>query len=230
MDVLSVLGRAPAMYVDGSWIETDEKRPVINPADESTVAAVPEADAVHAQQALEAARRAQKAWARRTGPERGAVLRAIADGIRANEEALARLVVAEQGKTITEARGEVGGAAVGFFDYYATYERAQVGAMFTPEAPNEHLIVRNVPYGVVVGIIPWNYPAALFARKVAPAIMAGNAIVLKPHEDTPLAALALAEDQSRRPGCPLGLSTWSPAPAASSAMRWSATPSRRWSP
>src|SRR3712207_7551680 len=64
--------------------------------------------------------------------------------------------------------------------------------MFAPEEPNEHLLVRAVPYGVVVGIIPWNYPAALFARKVAPAIMAGNAIVLKPHEDTPLSALALA--------------------------------------
>jgi lactaldehyde dehydrogenase/glycolaldehyde dehydrogenase len=64
--------------------------------------------------------------------------------------------------------------------------------MFAPDAANEHLMVRNVPYGVVVGIIPWNYPAALFARKVAPAIMAGNTIVLKPHEETPLAALALA--------------------------------------
>src|SRR3712207_5479782 len=64
--------------------------------------------------------------------------------------------------------------------------------MFAPEEPNEHLLVRAVPYGVVVGIIPWNYPAALFARKVAPAIMAGNAIVIKPHEDTPLSALALA--------------------------------------
>ena len=192
MDVLSVLGREPAMYVGGSWIQTEEKRPVINPADETTVAEAPEADAGHAQRALEAAREAQRGWARRTGPERGAVLRRIADGIRANREELAQLVVAEQGKTITEARGEVGDATAGFFDYYATYERAQVGAMFAPDAANEHLIVRSVPYGVVVGIIPWNYPAALFARKVAPAIMAGNTVVLKPHEDTPLSALALA--------------------------------------
>src|SRR3712207_8096276 len=64
--------------------------------------------------------------------------------------------------------------------------------MFAPDETNEQLFVKSVPYGVVVGIIPWNYPAALFARKVAPAIMAGNAIVLKPHEDTPLSALALA--------------------------------------
>jgi lactaldehyde dehydrogenase/glycolaldehyde dehydrogenase len=192
MDVVSVLSRKPAMYIGGSWVTADETRLVINPADESVIAAVPEADEGHAEQALEAARRAQREWSRRSGPERGAVLKAIADRIRTHQEELARLVVAEQGKTITEARGEVGDAAAGFFDYYATFERAQVGTMFAPDESNEQLFVRSVPYGVVVGIIPWNYPAALFARKVAPAIMAGNAIVLKPHEDTPLAALALA--------------------------------------
>ena len=193
MDVLSILGREPAMYIDGSWVTTSETRPVINPTDESTIAAVPEADANYAKHALDAAQRAQKGWRRKASVERGAALRAVADGIRTRQEELARLVVAEQGKTITEARGEVGDAAAGFFDYYATFERAQVGAMFAPDETNEHLLVKTVPYGVVVGIIPWNYPAALFARKVAPAIMAGNAIVLKPHEDTPLTALALAK-------------------------------------
>ena len=193
MDVLSILGREPAMYIDGSWVTTSETRPVINPTDESTIAAAPEADANYAKHALDAAQRAQKGWRRKAGVERGAALRAVADGIRTRQEELARLVVAEQGKTITEARGEVGDAAAGFFDYYATFERAQVGAMFAPDETNEHLLVKTVPYGVVVGIIPWNYPAALFARKVAPAIMAGNAIVLKPHEDTPLTALALAK-------------------------------------
>ena len=180
------------MYVGGSWVTTEEKRPVTNPANESTIAEVPEAEAEHAAQALEAAQKAQRGWARKTGPERGAVLRAVAEKIKDRTEELAQLVVAEQGKTITEARGEVGDAAAGFFDYYATFERAQVGSMFAPDEPSEQLFVRSVPYGVVVGIIPWNYPAALFARKVAPAIMAGNTIVIKPHEDTPLAALALA--------------------------------------
>jgi lactaldehyde dehydrogenase/glycolaldehyde dehydrogenase len=203
MDVVSVLGREPAMYSGGSWVTADETRLVINPADESVIATAPEADEGHAEEALEAARRAQREWSRRSGPERGAVLRAIAEGIRAHQEDLARLVVAEQGKTITEARGEVGDATAGFFDYYATFERAQVGSMFAPDESNEQLFVRSVPYGVVVGIIPWNYPAALFARKVAPAIMAGNTIVLKPHEDTPLAALALArivEEAGAPPG------------------------------
>jgi lactaldehyde dehydrogenase / glycolaldehyde dehydrogenase len=192
LDVRSILGREPAMYIGGSWVTAGETRQVINPADESVIAEVPEADAGNVEAALWAARTAQRAWARKTGPERGAVLRAVAEGIRSRREELARLVVAEQGKTITEARGEVGDASAGFFDYYATFERAKVGTMFAPDEPNEQLFVRSVPYGVVVGIIPWNYPAALFARKVAPAIMAGNAIVLKPHEDTPLSALALA--------------------------------------
>src|SRR5918998_223866 len=191
MDVKSVLKREPAMLIGGSWIETDGTRLVINPADESTVAEAPEGDASHVEAALEAARKAQRSWGRRSGVERGAALGAVADGIRARHEDLARLVVAEQGKTITEARGEIG-AAAGFFDYYASFARAQVGSMFAPEETGEQLFIKSVPYGVVAAITPWNYPAAIFARKVAPAIMAGNALVLKTHENKPLAALALA--------------------------------------
>jgi lactaldehyde dehydrogenase/glycolaldehyde dehydrogenase len=190
------------MRIGGSWVSADQTRPVINPADESVVAEAPEGDAGHVDRALEAAQNARKEWARRSGPERGAVLRAVADAVRARGEELARLVVAEQGKTITEARGEIGGTA-GFFDYYATFERAQVGAMFASDERGEQLFVKSVPYGVVAAITPWNFPAAIFARKVAPAIMAGNAIVLKPHENTPLAALALAgiiEEAGAPPG------------------------------
>src|SRR5919112_1306886 len=191
MDLKSVLKREPAMFIGGSWIETSETRPVINPADESIVAEVPEGEASHAGASLEAARKAQRSWARRSGVERGAALAAVADGIRGRQEDVARLVVTEQGKTITEARDEIAGAA-GFFDYYASFARAQVGSMFAPDESGEHLFIKSVPYGVVAAITPWNFPAAIFARKVAPAIMAGNAIVLKPHENTPLAALALA--------------------------------------
>jgi lactaldehyde dehydrogenase/glycolaldehyde dehydrogenase len=191
MEITAVLGRNPAMYIGGSWVTTSETRSVVNPADESAIATVPEAGTGHVEQALEAARRAQPFWARRSGPERGAALRAIANGIRARKEELSRLVVAEQGKTITEARGEVDGT-VAFFEYYASYERGQVGSMFAPDGTGEQLYVKSIPYGVVVAITPWNFPAAIFARKVAPAIMAGNAIVLKPSEETPLTALALA--------------------------------------
>jgi len=181
-----------AMYIDGRWVRGGETREVLNPATEAVIGAVPEAGQAHVEQALEAARRAQRDWARRPGIERGAALRAIARGIRERTEEIAQLVVAEQGKTITEARVEVGQGAAGFFDYFAGFERGRVGEMFAPDNPGEQIQVRTVPYGVAVGIVPWNFPAALFARKVAPAIMAGNTIVLKPHEDTPLSALALA--------------------------------------
>jgi lactaldehyde dehydrogenase / glycolaldehyde dehydrogenase len=187
----AALGREPAMLIGGSWVTAPETRPVINPADESVIAEMPEGTEDDAARALEAARSAQPEWARRSGVQRGAVVRAIAAAIRAEAEDLARLIVAEQGKTITEARGEVEGTA-GFFDYFAGFERAQVGTMWASDEPGEQLWIKSVPYGVVAGIIPWNFPAALFARKVAPAIMAGNAIVIKPHEDTPLSSLALA--------------------------------------
>src|SRR5215213_11059351 len=88
MDVVNVLGREPAMYIGGSWVRAAETRPVINPADESVIAAVPEADEGHAERAREAARRAQREWSRRSGPERGAVLKAIADRIRTRQEEL----------------------------------------------------------------------------------------------------------------------------------------------
>jgi lactaldehyde dehydrogenase / glycolaldehyde dehydrogenase len=182
---------APELYIGGRWIAASETRPVLNPATEEVVAAAPEGDVSHVEQALEAARDAQRSWARRSYLDRAAVVHRIVALVNEHAEDLARLVVAEQGKTITEARGEIGGTA-GFFDYYTSFARAQIGALYAPDAPGEQIVSRLVPHGVVVGIIPWNYPAALFARKVGPAIMAGNAIVLKPHEDTPLSALALA--------------------------------------
>ena len=191
MSTATVAIPPPEMLIGGRWVRADHTRPVLNPATEQVLGEAPEGDASHARQALEAARAAQPAWGRRSYVERAAVVRAVVALIRERAEELAQLVVAEQGKTITEARGEIGGTA-GFFEYYTSFERGQIGALYAPDAPGEQIVSRLVPYGVVVGIIPWNYPAALFARKVGPAIMAGNAIVLKPHEDTPLTALALA--------------------------------------
>jgi lactaldehyde dehydrogenase/glycolaldehyde dehydrogenase len=191
MTEMATLIPTPELFIGGRWVTTAEKRPVVNPATEEVITEAPEGDLSHAEQALEAARAAQPEWARRSYVERAAVVRSIVAGIQEHAEELAHLVVAEQGKTITEARGEIGGTA-GFFDYYTSFARGQIGALYAPDARGEQIVSRMVPYGVVVGIIPWNYPAALFARKVGPAIMAGNAIVLKPHEDTPLAALALA--------------------------------------
>jgi lactaldehyde dehydrogenase/glycolaldehyde dehydrogenase len=178
-------------------------RPVLNPATGEVFAEVPEGTREDARAALLAAREAQPAWEALTGVERAGYLKRVADLIREDAERLARLVVQEQGKPLVEARGEIGGTA-GFFDYFTSFARAPMGEILPSDNPNEDIWIRNVPYGVVVGIIPWNYPAALFARKVAPALMAGNTIVIKPHEDTPLSAIELAK-MAEAAGVPPGV-------------------------
>ena len=181
------------MLIGGEWrgASGGATRPVLNPATGEAFAEVPDGTREDAGAALEAARAAQPAWEALTGVQRAAYLTRIARAIEADAERLARVVVREQGKPLVEARGEIGGTA-GFFDYFASFARAPMGEIMPSDAPDEDIWIRNVPYGVVAAIIPWNYPAALFARKVAPALMAGNTIVVKPHEDTPLSALELA--------------------------------------
>jgi lactaldehyde dehydrogenase/glycolaldehyde dehydrogenase len=182
------------MRIGGEWRGAGDgrTRPVLNPATGEAFAVVPEGTREDARAALEAAQAAQPAWEALTGVERAAYLRRIVERITADSERLARLVVQEQGKPLVEARGEIAGTA-GFFEYFTTFARAPLGEIVASDNRDEDIWIRNVPFGVVVGIIPWNYPAALFARKVAPALMAGNTIVVKPHEDTPLSALALAK-------------------------------------
>jgi lactaldehyde dehydrogenase / glycolaldehyde dehydrogenase len=180
------------MWIGGHWISGDKgTRAVFNPTDGSKIAEVPEASAEQAGTAIEIARAAQPRWAALSPLQRGQVMHRIASLIKAHAEPLAELVVKEQGKTISEARGEVGGAAE-FFTYYAEFARRIQGEILPSDAPGEQIWIQRVPVGVVTAIIPWNYPAALVSRKVAPSMIAGNAIVLKPHEDTPLSALYMA--------------------------------------
>ncbi len=182
------------MRIGAEWRDSGDgrTRPVLNPATGEAFAVVPEGTREDARAALEAAQAAQPAWEALTGVERAAYVRRIVERINADAERLARLVVQEQGKPLVEARGEIAGAA-GFFEYFTSFARAPLGEIVASDNKNEDIWIRSVPFGVVVGIIPWNYPAALFARKVGPALMAGNTIVVKPHEDTPLSALALAK-------------------------------------
>ena len=181
------------LYIDGKWWagEGGPDREVINPTTGAAFAQAPEASVAPAQAALAAARRAHPAWGRRAPIERARIMRQIAALIRRDAETLARLVVSEQGKPILEARGEVAGAAE-FFEFYAEYPRRIQGEILPSDFAEEQIWIQRVPVGVVVGIIPWNYPEALMSRKVAPAMIAGNAIVLKPHELTPLSALYMA--------------------------------------
>lgn len=180
------------MWINGAWIAGDSTpRPVINPTNGKVITEVPEASASQALDAVTAARAAQPDWGRLTPLARGKIMHRIAALIRKNAETLARLVVQEQGKPIAEARGEIGGAAE-FFTYFAEFARRIQGEILPSDIAGEQIWIQRVPVGVVVGIIPWNYPAALVSRKVAPALIAGNTIVLKPHEETPLSALYMA--------------------------------------
>ncbi|MDQ4074970.1 MAG: aldehyde dehydrogenase [Chloroflexota bacterium] len=193
------------MRIGSEWRSSSDgkTRPVMNPATGEAFAEVPEGTREDAHAALEAAKAAQPAWEALPGIERAEYLKRIVAIIREESERLARLVVQEQGKPLVEARGEIGGTA-GFFEYFTAYARGQMGEIIASDNANEDIWIRNVPYGVVVGIIPWNYPAALFARKVAPALMAGNTIVVKPHEDTPLSSIELAKI-CERAGVPPGV-------------------------
>ena len=169
------------MLIDGEMFAGAKRRDVVSPTTGRVIASVPEADIADAERALAAARRAQRGWGGMAPLERAQVMKRVSALLRRDADALARIVVEEQGKPIAEARGEVGGAAE-FFDYFAEFERRIEGEILPSEERNEQIWIVRAPVGVVVGIIPWNYPSAVASRKIAPALIAGNTIVLKPHE------------------------------------------------
>jgi len=191
------------MLVGGEWVSGSETMPVLNPATEEVVATVPVASEMDTVRALDGAVQAQRGWARLTGLERGNILRRWAVLIDSSKERLARILSQEEGKPLTEAKAEIDFGR-SWVSYYAEFDRRIEGDIIPSDKPNEQIWIVPQPVGVVVGIIPWNYPSALTARKVAPALIAGNAIVLKPHEDTPLSALELAK-LAEEAGVPAGL-------------------------
>lgn len=180
------------MYINGEWVSGAEKLDVLNPATEEVLGTVPVASGTQVQRALEGAKEAQREWGRKTGVERGNVLRKWADLIDERSESFARLLSEEVGHPYAESQGEV---AVGpaWLRYNAEFDRRIDGDILSADKPNEQLWVVPCPVGVVVGIIAWNFPFALALRKIAPALIAGNSIVLKPHENTPLADLELVK-------------------------------------
>jgi lactaldehyde dehydrogenase/glycolaldehyde dehydrogenase len=178
------------MFIDGKWVGGDKSLPVVNPATEESIAEVPIASNTDIEAALQSAKRAQKAWARRTGVDRGNILRRWADLLDRDQARLARILSQEQGKPLAEAVGEMA-FGTSWFRYYAEFDRRIEGELVAADRPNEQLWIVPSPLGVVIGIIPWNYPSAVAIRKIAPALIAGNSIILKPHEDTPLSALEL---------------------------------------
>jgi lactaldehyde dehydrogenase / glycolaldehyde dehydrogenase len=191
------------MYIDGRWVHSESMLPVVNPATEATIAEVPIANAGQIEEALQSAARAQRGWARLTGVERGNFLRRWADLVERDRERLARIISEEEGKPLSEALGEVD-FGNSWFRYYAEFDRRIEGEILPADRPDEQLWITRSPVGVVVGIIPWNYPSAVAIRKIAPALICGNAIILKPHEDTPLSALELAK-LAEEAGLPRGV-------------------------
>lgn len=182
------------MYVDGKWTNPVDREliEVENPANETIIASIVDGSAEDAAMAVEAAHKASALWAARPAIERARLVAALAGEVQTNHEALAHIVTLEQGKPIAQARGEID-AVITFLTYAAESARRIEGDIVASDNLNEEIQIRRHPYGVVVGLTSWNYPAALAARKLGPALVAGNTFVLMAHENTPLSGLALAQ-------------------------------------
>ncbi|SAL09136.1 NAD-dependent succinate-semialdehyde dehydrogenase [Caballeronia telluris] len=178
-------------YIDGAWIESKETYPVRNPATGEIIADVAKAGAQETRQAIDAAQKAFPAWRALTAKERGARVKRWGELMLARRDALAELLTREQGKPLAEARGEVAYAA-SFFEWFAEEAKRSYGDVIPSPKPDSKIIVTREPVGVVAAITPWNFPLAMITRKAGPALAAGCTMVLKPSEETPLSALALA--------------------------------------
>ena len=190
-------------YVGGEWIGADTVFDVTDPATSKIVGRVPLAGTAETKRAIDCASAALPAWRRMTAKERGGLLRRWHDLILRNQEDLARIMTAEQGKPLAEARSEVVYGAA-FIDWFAEEGKRVYGDIVPSPFPGRRILVLKEPVGVVAAITPWNFPNAMITRKCAPAMAAGCTVVVKPAEDTPLSALALAE-LADRAGIPAGV-------------------------
>ena len=179
-------------YIDGQWVSAASGRTlaVTNPATGEHLADVPDMSAAEASAAVEAADRAFASWKKSTAKSRAQLLRRWYELIMENQEALAQLMTAEQGKPLAESRGEVAYGA-SFAEWFGEEAKRAYGEQIPSPSPSSRLVTIRQPVGVVAAITPWNFPVAMITRKVAPALAAGCTVVLKPAEDTPLCALAL---------------------------------------
>jgi succinate-semialdehyde dehydrogenase / glutarate-semialdehyde dehydrogenase len=195
-----------AGYVGGAWIDTaasGERFPVTNPSTGEVLATLPDLGVAEAKQAIAAAAEAQVAWAARTGKERAAVLKSLHALMVENADDLATIMTAEQGKPFLEAKSEIAYGA-GYVEWFGEEAKRVYGDTIPGHQPDKRIIVIKQPVGVVATITPWNFPNAMLARKMAPALAVGCAVVSKPAGETPLSALALAL-LAERAGLPGGL-------------------------
>jgi succinate-semialdehyde dehydrogenase/glutarate-semialdehyde dehydrogenase len=192
-------------YVNGAWLDAPggAALPVHNPATGAQLGTVPAFDAASTEKAVAAAHAAFPAWAAKTAKERSIVLRRWHDLILLNAADLARLMTAEQGKPLAESKGEIAYAA-SFVEWFAEEAKRVYGDVIPGHQADKRILVLRQPVGVVAAITPWNFPAAMITRKVAPALAAGCTVVCKPATQTPYSALALAE-LAARAGIPAGV-------------------------
>jgi succinate-semialdehyde dehydrogenase/glutarate-semialdehyde dehydrogenase len=191
-------------YIGGAWLPSAQVRvfDVLDPSDESLVAQVPDSGAEDARCAADAAVLALPAWRAKTAQERAQVLKRWHALMVENTDAIAQLISREQGKPLAEARGEVAYSA-GYVEWFAEEAVRTYGELIPAAVPGKRLFVLKEAVGVVAVVTPWNFPAAMIARKIAPALAAGCTVVAKPAEDTPLTALLLvqlAEEAGVPPG------------------------------
>ena len=192
-------------FIAGDWVAAagNATVPVTNPATGAELGTVPNCGAAETRAAIEAAAAALPAWSARTARDRATLLRSFRDLVMSHQEDLARIMTAEQGKPLSESRGEIAYAA-GFLEWFGEEAKRVYGDVIPGHAPDRRILVLKQPVGVVAAITPWNFPAAMIARKLAPALAAGCTIVIKPALQTPFSALALAELASRA-GIPAGV-------------------------
>ena len=182
-----------AAYINGAWVKSESGATydVVDPATGASLAQVPDMNADDTRKAIEAAHAALPAWRRMTAKERAAVLKRWHALVLDHVDDLARIMTAEQGKPIAEAKGEVLFGA-SYIEWYAEEAKRVYGDIIPEYAADRRVLVRKQPIGVVFAVTPWNFPSAMIPRKCAPALAAGCTVVLKPAEATPLSGLALA--------------------------------------
>lgn len=192
-------------FVGGAWVDADARETIVvhDPATGDVVASVPRMGAAETRRAIAAAEKAWPDWRQRTAKERSTLLRRWHDLIVANADDLALLMTSEQGKPLAEAGGEVLYVA-SFIEWFAEEGKRVYGETVPSPLADRRVLVLREPIGVCAAITPWNFPLAMITRKVGPALAAGNPIVVKPAEATPLSALALAV-LAERAGLPAGV-------------------------
>ena len=194
-----------ACYIDGKWLAADSNQTidVTNPASGEVLGTIPKMGADETRRAIDAANAAYPAWRAKTAKERASILRKWFDLMMENQEDLAKMMTAEQGKPFKESMGEIVYAA-SFIEWFAEEGKRVYGDTIPQHAPGKRIVVTKEPIGVCAAITPWNFPAAMITRKCGPALAAGCTMVVKPATATPYSALALAE-LAERAGVPAGV-------------------------